>query len=149
MVAVMGYGSLYSLGTKICGPFLTCVTNGRNYSIILKTIFKILQIMICMTRKLLHHASVVSWIHSLHVYGKKLINFYTPLLSNFHIFHWVVCVLLYGLGQLHSCSQKDSEPVVHKSVHHKAILQLHDGNVTYNYECLGTKILLRGESMLR
>jgi len=59
-------------------------------------------------------------------------------------------VILYGLGQLYSCSQKDGELVIHKSVHHKAFLQLHnEATVTYNYECLGTKIWLRGECILR
>lgn len=95
--------------------------------------------MICVTRKYLHHAPVVSW---------KWINFCTLLISDFHIFYWVAWVLLYGLGQLHSCSQKGGT-LVHKSVHHKAFLQLHNETVTYNYDCMGTKIWLRGECMLR
>jgi len=58
-------------------------------------------------------------------------------------------VLLYGLGQPHSLSQKDGALVIHKSVHHIAFLQLHNETVTYNYENLGIKIWLRGECMLR
>jgi len=91
---------------------------------------------------------LVSWIHSLHVYGKKLINFHTPFISDFHIFHWVAWVPLYGLGQPHSFSQKDGA-LIHKSVHHIAFLQLHNETVTYNYEYLGIKIWLRGECTLR
>ena len=53
-----------------------------------------------------------------------------------------------AFGQLHSCSREDGE-LVHKSVHHKAFLQPHDQIVTYNYECLDFKILLRGECMVR
>lgn len=54
-----------------------------------------------------------------------------------------------AFGQLHSCSREDSELAVPKSVHHEAFLQLCDETVTYNYECLDFKILLRGECMVR